>query len=461
MEIISQNYTNILENLIINNFSDFIKRNISIKSNENKVFNYINLLDTLDNSLCLVAINSLISIFNSIDNGFKNSPERRHRYHIKARNTRTIMTIFGEITYHKTIYENKFTHEYFCFIDDYLGLAKYDYFDPYIKACIIDYSSQYPYSQVAKMMNDLINKRIKIDNAHPIISRQTIRNIILSSKLSTPKIEQLETPETLYIMADEKFIATQNNDQKDIMIKSIVTFDGRIEKNGKSILKNKRIFADVDSNCANESLDYLYYVYDVDEIKNIYVLGDGAKWIKNLTNYYKFNKNTNLLFCLDKFHFKQAIHHIAQNNDLLEKYICSYVLNDMKDTFIECCEELSLSNPYRSNTINEKKEYILNNWNNIKNLYKNNLKCPMESQISHNIAALFSSRPKAYSIKTLKILLKIRLLFKNNHNIKKLYLNNINKKDTLEYKREHLNFSIFNKQEEYSVKKSIACKLHI
>lgn len=32
---------------------------------------------------------------------------------------------------------------------------------------------------------------------------------------------------------------------------------------------------------------------------------------------------------------------------------------------------------------------------------KYNLSCPMESQISHNIADLFTARPKAYSIKQL------------------------------------------------------------
>ena len=40
----------------------------------------------------------------------------------------------------------------------------------------------------------------------------------------------------------------------------------------------------------------------------------------------------------------------------------------------------------------------------------------MESQISHNIAALFTSRPKAYSTKMINKLTKLRLLYKNNYN---------------------------------------------
>ena len=87
--------------------------------------------------------------------------------------------------------------------------------------------------------------------------------------------------------------------------------------------------------------------------------------------------------------------------------------------------------------------YILNNWVYINNLYKNKLKCPMESQISHTLADLLSSRPKGYSLKALSKIIKLRLLYKNKFNIKLLYLNNINKKDILVINQEHLNFNSF------------------
>ena len=169
-------------------------------------------------------------------------------------------------------------------------------------------------------------------------------------------------------------------------------------------------------------------------------MGDGAKWIKYLTNYFKFNKETNIIYALDKFHFKQAIHHICLNKDL-EEIIVSYVINDNKDFFIELCDNLIENFPHRADTLEKKKDYILNNWKNILNLYKYNLSCPMESQISHNLAYLFTSRPKGYSINMLNKMLKIRLLFKNNENIKLLYLNNFNKKEIVNLDNENLNFN--------------------
>lgn len=443
MEIITQNYEKILENLIINNFSNTIKQNDNRNPNENKVFNYIRLLDTLDEKICEIAKNSLVTIFETLDRGYKNSIERMHKYHIKAYTTRTIMTIFGEITYRKTIYQSKHNYKSFCFIDDYLGLKKYDYFDPYIKATILEYAANNPNTKVAKIINDMIGNRIKTTEPYQYITRQTIRNIILSSPISKPQYEELETPDDLYIMADEKFIATQNNNKEDVMVKDIVVFDGREEKNNRVKLKNKMSFSSFRGNeCIDECLDYLYYVYDLDKVKNIYVMGDGAKWIRNLQYEFNINENINVSFNLDKFHFKQAIHHIGQDQ-LLEKYLTNYVVNNSKKDFKECCEALIISNPHRRETITNKKEYILNNWNYINNLYKNKLKCPMESQISHTLADLFSSRPKGYSLKTLTKLLNLRLLYKNSFNIKLLYLNNINKKDTLVINQEYLNYQSF------------------
>ena len=229
MEIITQNYEKILENLIINNFSTIIRQNDNRNPNENKVFNYIRLLDTLDEKICEIAKNSLVTIFEALDRGYKNSIERMHKYYIKAYTTRTIMTVFGEITYRKTIYQSKHTCKSFCFIDDYLGLKKYDYFDPYIKATILEYAANNPCTKVAKIINDMIGNRIKTKESYQYITRQTIRNIILSSPISKPEYKELETPDDLYIMADEKFVATQNNNE-DVMVKDIVVFDGREEK---------------------------------------------------------------------------------------------------------------------------------------------------------------------------------------------------------------------------------------
>lgn len=448
MNIISNNYEKILKEMIFNQFSSNLKKELYKTDNTNKVFNYIDLISNLDNSLCNIAKESLITIFEAIDKSYSNSIERKHKYHIKAHLPRTILTVFGEVTFTRTFYTNKHNKGSYCYLDRFLGLKKHDYFDPYIKATIIEYSANNPIPTVVNMINELIGNRIKLEDKIKYLNRQTIRNIILDSKLSNPESKQLDTPDTLYVIADEKWIHTQNNNNEDVMVKSIVIFDG-VKDKPRRTLNNKRIFASFKGNqFLDDTLDYLYYSYDLDKVKNIFVMGDGARWIRTLTNHFQINNETNVIFALDKYHFKQAIHHICLDKTL-ENILVSYVLNNDKKNFNLFCDELIKSYSYRTDTINQKKDYIINNWKNILNLYKYKLSCPMESQISHNLAYLLSSRPKGYSLRMLEKILKIRLLFKNKENIKQLYLNNFNKKEIINYKKEQLNFDILDKRKKF------------
>lgn len=447
MNIISNNYEKVLKEMIFNHFSDNLIKELN-KLNSNNVFNYINLLSNLDESLCQIAKSSLISIFEAIDKSYSNSTERKAKHHIKAHISRTILTIFGEVTFKRTFYTDKFNNGSFCYLDRFLGLKRYDYFDSYIKSSIIEYSSNNSIPTVCKMINELIGNRLSIKDKFKYINRQTVRNIILSSTISNPPKRELTTPDTLYIIADEKWVHSQNNDNKDVMIKSIVTFDS-IGTKPRRFLNNKRIFAGFNGNdFLNETLDYLYYTYDLEKVKKIVVMGDGAAWIRHLTSHFKVNNNTSVLFALDKFHYKQALHHICLNKEL-EDIISSYVLNNNRNDFNEFCDLMILNYSYRQDTIKTKRDYILNNWKHILNLYKYSLSCPMESQISHNLAYLLTSRPKAYSLKMLSKILKIRLLYKNNENIKLLYLNNFNIEKQLDYKEDSLNFDVFSNYNQF------------
>ena len=89
-------------------------------------------------------------------------------------------------------------------------------------------------------------------------------------------------------------------------------------------------------------------------------------------------------------------------------------------------EQFKDLNPLRKDTIESKQNYILNNWKERQTYLENPyLKCSMESHISHILADLFTARPKAYSEKGLRKLLKLRMLKVNKINIKELYLNQL------------------------------------
>ncbi len=450
MNIILQNYKKIIEKLMKTYFIDKVDNIINQIGDINNVNNYINILSSFDKNMSDFMCNCLINLFEEMDKNFCNSIERKRKYHIKYKTSRTILTIFGQVTYKRNFYKSKVNGKCFCYIDRLLGLKKYDYFDPYIKAEILDYVSDNNYSKTADHINSLIGNRISIEQKSKYISRQTIRNIINKELISKPKYNKLPDIEELYIISDEKWISTQNNNHKKVMQKSIVIFDGFYSVGKRKYLSNKHTFSGRNEQFIFDAIDYIENTYDTSKIKRFYMLGDGASWIKNLKYYFNYNTNIEIIQGLDKFHFKQCLWRILPDKSV-SNVLTEYILSNNKDDFIRIIDEIIDIYPNRNEKIIEYKKYLLNNWNNILNLYKYNLSCPMESQISHTFASYFSSRPKAYNKNTINKLITLRLLNKNKYNIKQLYLNNINSNSIIDLNKDILNFSIFEKNNNYKI----------
>ncbi len=137
-----------------------------------------------------------------------------------------------------------------------------------------------------------------------------------------------------------------------------------------------------------------------------------------------------ITFSRDGFHFSQALQNICTTKykDLVA-VLKQARFDDDKETFNTLCDSILKLEPKREETINKKREYILNNWKYIQVYFHNNpMKCSMEANISHCFADIFTSRPKAYSEKGLRQLLKLRLLKLNNYDIQKIYFDVINHK---------------------------------
>ncbi|XMB65921.1 hypothetical protein RI065_06335 [Mycoplasmatota bacterium zrk1] len=120
-----------------------------------------------------------------------------------------------------------------------------------------------------------------------------------------------------------------------------------------------------------------------------------------------------------------------------------YILNDRLTDFNFVIDYLIELHPHREETLNQKRNYVINNIAAIKNIYNYRLSCCMESQISHNLADIFTSRPKGYSRKHFAKRLLLRMLFKNKHNIRELYFNNIHTEKIIDMSQVRFNFSLF------------------
>ena len=344
---------------------------------------------------------------------------------------RTILTLFGEIAFKRRYYLDKNFEDRFFFTDLFLNLPKRKYFDPFVCAELYNESASTSYSKASKIVSDKVGKRI---NNNLLIGRASTRNCVMKFNIGDSFEEQNKRIERLYVMLDEKFVGSQFNDGKDHMIKATVIFEdtelvykAKKKKNSMNRFKlvNSHACASIENKLLNDTVDYIYNTYDTDYIKEIIFMGDCATWIKNFpkSNWFKFNPDTNVKFAMDGFHFSQALSNLTTTKyDDVYYALYEYVLFNKKDDFTRLCNEFLDLNPERSEVIESKRDYILNNWNE-RQLYQNSphMRCSMESHISHIFADLFTSRPKAYSKKGIKQLLKLRLLKTNNKNIKEEY----------------------------------------
>ena len=302
---------------------------------------------------------------------------------------------------------------------------------------ICEKASSFNYSKTGKLVADKIGSRI---GSNINISRATARNIVMSFNTEFDDNKNIKRIERLYVMLDEKFVGSQFQDN-DHMIKAAIIFEGtdlvyktKKSKNSKDRYKliNSHTCASIENNLLSDTVNYIYNSYDTDYLKEITFMGDCANWIKNFPKSYwfKFNQETQVNFSMDNFHFSQALNQLttSKNKDVYFALKDIVKLND-KENFEILCNQFIDLNPFRKETIENKMNYILNNWNE-RQFYENHsyLKCSMESHISHIFADLFTSRPKSYSKSGLSQLLKLRLLNVNGYNIKDIYFNNLNKK---------------------------------
>ena len=183
----------------------------------------------------------------AVDLEFKNSEKRKERFYINKSNVkRTIVTIFGEITFHRTLYQDKYTNEYYNYIDDVPGLEAYKTYDPIVRGILIQDSVWRNPSHTSSFSSlNTLHIKQSLEQTLPI-TKQTIYLFKHEARLRKIKYDEIEHGKTLYVMVDEKRIHKQDknkpNKKKWIISKYFVTFTGIDRKGKRSRLVGKHVF---------------------------------------------------------------------------------------------------------------------------------------------------------------------------------------------------------------------------
>jgi len=159
----------------------------------------------------------------------------------------------------------------------------------------------------------------------------------------------------------------------------------------------------------------------MEKVKNIYILGDGAAWIKSGTSELR-SEAAECKFAMDRFHITKAVHRITKDKDE-RSLLLNYAKHGMTKDFKYLIEMIISQKKISEKTIREQSEYILHNFKGIATM-RNEVKigCSMEQAIQHVLASVFTSVPKAYASDHLRTYTAARMNQQNHMNMIELYL---------------------------------------
>lgn len=458
-QILNFETTNLIVNAILCKIEKIIKDFLNSMITNFSTNKYISNMLQLQKNVNNLIRESIIEFIKIIDNEYMKSDKRKKDYYINKKNIdRTIITIFGEVTYSRTMYINKKTNEYYFFVDEVLGIEKYKSYDQIIRGITINDSiNTNPNNASEYSLFNKLNILDYVSNSNKNnIPRQTIYRWIQELHIKKISYEPINNEKTLYVMADEKWIHQQEKNmqkltnekkKKYIMSKCFVIFTGIKRKKKRSKLLGRHVFITASKTPWKDLMDEIYKIYDFEKVETINLLSDAGNWILAGKSELKLYTNNKVVVNTCEFHVKQKINRSTTDRDLREKLSKSiYELED-KELFKKIMDEIieSKDKQSRKDTIKGYRDYIIKHWKGIIAMKYSDIKSSMEGHISHCVASKFGSRPKGYSKNRIEKYLKLQEAFINEINILDYYLKIYNAENDYIYNEKEVDFSLFDK----------------
>ena len=396
---------------IISLFNSFVNHLNNILDNNLFLHQLENHISLSTNSLNLDILKEILEY---LDLEYKNSKQRKELYHVQQTRPRTLITSLGIVTFNKTYYKSKKKingkYLYYSYLEDYLGIDKWAKLSLSCEVNLINNALDNGCSWASK--NTIPNY---------VISRQTISNKIKNINYNyTDTPQKRETPKTLYIEADEVHanLQSRKKEKKNKIVPVILTHEGHKEdfvkkkelKNthyiASSILKTDKLW--------EETYKYLDTVYDLNKVDNIFLSSDGGSWITGYDIAFP-----NIIFVLDKFHYKKALNYIFKKEPVITQIADSYLRNKMVDEFKLLVKAQCQLYPNQEKDMIKKQNYLINHIDGIINQNHPDYKCPcsMEGHISNKYAKFITSRPHSYSLDGLENSVQLLTMKANNINL--------------------------------------------
>jgi len=211
---------------------------------------------------------------------------------IKERNVpRTILTELGELTYKRTYFQQQ-DGRFVYLLDHMIGVTEYERISKELIADILQASTVKSYQQA-------------IDTTKQEISRQTVHNRLVALDDLTAEVERVEnTPETLDIFADEDHVHLTPKGSAIVPLVTITEgMDTSNPKRHKTIHPLHIGAYGMEQSAFDENvLAVLTERYDLDQVKQINVHGDGGNWIQGLQKLLPHSR-----LIMDGYHLEKRL----------------------------------------------------------------------------------------------------------------------------------------------------------
>lgn len=194
----------------------------------------------------------------------------------KRRDSRSILSIMGNVEYERTYYHNEGTGEYRHLSDDVCGITPHARITPLFRANLVENSCDMSYGKAGEL------------TGRCAVSDQTVMNSLKKLKLDLPTsndgapAQEKRKVKKLYIEADEDHLSGNRNKRMRLEPKLVYVHEGRKRVGrGRTELVHAKYFGGMYKDTEELWWEVYWYIeqtYDIDSIEIIFVTGDGAKY---------------------------------------------------------------------------------------------------------------------------------------------------------------------------------------
>ena len=317
---------------------------------------------------------------------------RQEGYTVERRgDERRQQTLVGEVAYRRT-YFKKAAGGYEYLTDTILGVEKWERLNESLSLALVKAAKDMSYGKVSTHLTA------------GGISRQTVMGKIRQSYAQKPPPWELRRVPELHIDADEAHITLRGGRRSEVPLISV--YEGITRQGKRNECKNIFHISEYGKSADDlweQALTEIESRYDLRDTK-IYLHGDGGNWIQKGLEWFP-----DAIFVLDKYHKNQALKIMTAGlsitgRRLFDAGLREALKQERKEVFDHITVRLCYALPERIDKIIDNANYLKRFIKGIsicaKDQSANNGGCA-EPHVSHVLSARLSSRPMAWSKKTL------------------------------------------------------------